>query len=1019
MSIKIFFDLALIILALESLGYILLLIRRLGIGAGLFSQIFATQHICGLLRIASQINQLTLRATRPQELLNGVCQYLAEERNYILVAILLNEEGQGLRLAAQAGAIAGQPQVEILLSPPVDSEDHPVYRVLSTREHLISSQPKRLANPAWQTAFQKAGGQSFAAFPMRHQNGLSGVLCIFANQAAAFKNPDEIKILQDLADDLAYALDNLEARQRQAFLSTAAETMRDGLLITDLRGSIIYANPAIQQMLGYNQAELQNRIVFEFMPNEQIQKLKTEYLPLLRAKGEFTTDLEMATHSRWFYFSIKSALVRDPVGKIRQIVTSVRDVTTRRLYERRLLALNHMVAELVQIHDLHELYQTILRSSEELLLADASAIYLSTNDFHSIDEMFHHKLPDECIAHLQKMALKLPAPLTTIFMQPSYIQNIAADPQLSDPLGFFANHNIQALMTLPILYQDQSFGAMILYYASPHTFEDTEKQLGLTVTNSLAIAIQNAHLYQGEHSQRQYAEALAQAAIVLNSSLDLDTVLNDILEQTIRVVPCRSVNLMLIDQDQAKVVRQLYRSSSGAIQSRADGPSIPLQTPTLQQMLASQESLLIRDTVANPIWRNMGMTTWIRSYAASPLKIRQKVIGFLNVNSDEPGFFTPAILSSLEAFASNAAAALNNANLYQALHAHTLELEDRVQERTAELSAAKDRIEAILASVPDAVFVLDEQGQLLDANQAGEFLLVQADMQNINLFTAHLIDQLRVGAPPDEKTVLEVGERSYQALASPLPAASLSGLVVVFRDVTRFREIDNMKTQFVSDVSHELRTPLTSLSLYLDLLANEHDTERRQHFLAVLQRETSRLANLIEDLLTISRLESNRVILHLQPVNITELVSNLAQDRSVMAAQRNLDLQSSVEPDLPYAVVDPRLLTQVLSNLLTNAMNYTPPGGKIMLDARLQNDEQGSWVIIAVHDTGVGILPEELPHIFERFYRGSASRATGTAGTGLGLAISTEILDRMQGKITVQSTPGAGSNFSVWLQAML
>jgi signal transduction histidine kinase len=227
-----------------------------------------------------------------------------------------------------------------------------------------------------------------------------------------------------------------------------------------------------------------------------------------------------------------------------------------------------------------------------------------------------------------------------------------------------------------------------------------------------------------------------------------------------------------------------------------------------------------------------------------------------------------------------------------------------------------------------------------------------------------------------------------------------------------------MKTQFVSDVSHELRTPLTNLNLYLDLLSRENDDAKRHNYLATLNRETKRLTHLIEELLTIARLEADRISIRSQAVDLVELISNLTSDRTPMATKRGLNIKFVPGKNLPPAIADPQLLTQVLSNLLTNALNYTPKGS-ITLRAALIQNANDKWIVIAITDTGVGITQEEMPHIFERFYRGTAGRKTGSSGTGLGLAISQEIITRMGGRITVHSQPSKGSTFAVWLRAML
>jgi len=581
--------------------------------------------------------------------------------------------------------------------------------------------------------------------------------------------------------------------------------------------------------------------------------------------------------------------------------------------------------------------------------------------------------------------------------------------------------DFQSALFLPLYRYNTISGIHVLLYRVHRNFSSAEAQLALTITNSLSIALQNSHLYQLEHHQRQFAEALVQATAVLNSTLDLDQLLERILEQTTHVVPCRSANLMLVKENKAAIVRQIQQQENGEFISLNYGPSIPLSTLTLQYMIETSGPLLISNTDSHPLWQDVGASDWISSYAAAPLQIRGETTGFLGVNSDQPNFFDQETTERLQAFASHAAVALHNARLYQHLQDHSIELENRVKERTAELSSAKNRIEVILNAVPEAVFVLDSDDKLLEANHAGEILYNQAQASGFNLFNPALLEQLKKSHLSDENSNLEFNQRSFQALAStfPIENSMSSGLIIVYQDITHFRELDDMKNQFVSDVSHELRTPLTNLRLYLDLLSIEEQTHLRQSYLNTLQRETDRLTNLIEDLLTISRIESGRTRIQIQAVNLAVLVSDLVKDREQMASQRGLELKTEFPTKFPLARVDPRSLNQVLSNLFTNAMLYTLPGGAITIAADEIETENGYWLRIFICDTGVGIPPDELPHIFDRFYRGSSSKITKADGTGLGLAISKEILERMGGKIQVESKPNEGSTFTVWLRAML
>ncbi len=231
----------------------------------------------------------------------------------------------------------------------------------------------------------------------------------------------------------------------------------------------------------------------------------------------------------------------------------------------------------------------------------------------------------------------------------------------------------------------------------------------------------------------------------------------------------------------------------------------------------------------------------------------------------------------------------------------------------------------------------------------------------------------------------------------------------------RLRELDRLKDQFVSNVSHELRTPLTNVKLYLQLMARGRP-EKRDEYLRTLQRESGRLENLIEDLLDLSRLDLKATTFHLEPFDLNSLVSEMIHDRAAMATDRGLALDCNLADDLPLAMLDAQRFAQVMSNLTANAMNYTPPGGLITLSTALRMWNGLAWVTFEVADTGPGISEQEQAHLFERFFRGEASRKSGASGTGLGLPICKEIVENMGGRITVASRLGEGSTFSVWLK---
>ncbi|HTP11244.1 MAG TPA: GAF domain-containing sensor histidine kinase [Anaerolineae bacterium] len=231
----------------------------------------------------------------------------------------------------------------------------------------------------------------------------------------------------------------------------------------------------------------------------------------------------------------------------------------------------------------------------------------------------------------------------------------------------------------------------------------------------------------------------------------------------------------------------------------------------------------------------------------------------------------------------------------------------------------------------------------------------------------------------------------------------------------RLTELDRMKDQFVSNVSHELRTPLANVKLYLQLLERGRP-DKRAEYMQTLLRETRRLEKLIDDLLELSQLDLGVLDFNLEPTDVNYLTAELVQDRILMAANRGLviDCQLTGEPLL--ALIDPARFTQVISNLMTNAINYTSSGGLITVCTAVQWHSESPWVTITVRDTGNGIPVQEIPQLFDRFFRGAISREASVPGTGLGLAICKEIVEQMGGRVTVESQVGQGAAFTVWLR---
>lgn len=562
----------------------------------------------------------------------------------------------------------------------------------------------------------------------------------------------------------------------------------------------------------------------------------------------------------------------------------------------------------------------------------------------------------------------------------------------------------------------------------------TEYEGAPAIIGTLLDITERRHAEEAEQEQRVLAEALRDTAIVLNSTLDLDQVLKRILDNVGRVVPHDGANVVLVVGDEARVVRcQGYYLESPA--RDISGLSLPLvDFYYYREMSRVGEPLMSVDTAKDPHWIELPHAPWIASYLGAPILRQGEVIGFLNLDSRTPNFFTPVHAERLQAFASQVAIALQNARLFQQLEQYNESLEMAVTARTVELQRAMEQLAVTLNSSPDAILLLHRDGTIDRGNPAfyeafgyegtelsREPLIDFVTPADRDLLQAALDNVLEEGGKPRlELHALRKDQTTFDievALAPVWEEGQVHGAVCTLSDISRLKEVDRMKDAFISNVSHELRTPITSLKLYHDLLLRNPD--RRQIYLERVGREINRLMIIIEDLLRLSRLDRNQVELVREAVDLNTLVRQYVEDRLPLASEKQISLIWEPGPALPLLHADRSLLEQVVSILLGNAFNYTPPGGQIWLSLHRREQEGHLWVGYRVRDNGLGIPEEEIPHLFERFFRGQAAQATGAAGTGLGLAIAQEIVTRHAGHIDVCSRTGddSGTAFTVWLPA--
>lgn len=344
------------------------------------------------------------------------------------------------------------------------------------------------------------------------------------------------------------------------------------------------------------------------------------------------------------------------------------------------------------------------------------------------------------------------------------------------------------------------------------------------------------------------------------------------------------------------------------------------------------------------------------------------------------------------------------------------------QQRTGQLA----QLEATLGSLQEAVLIVDASNYILLANKALQAISARAATPIIGhrlelvLHSAEFltyVEAVRLGKaqPQQEVEFVENGRTTWLEVTGTTIQSQGSSrgpwTLFVLHDITKQKKLEAVRKDFVANVSHELRTPLSVIKGYVETLVDGHPDippSDQERFLKTIQRHTERLNSLLEDLLVLSRLESINPGLHRESVDLGKLLADIVDDYHGRPSAGGHQLELDVDPAIARLLIDPLKITQVVENLLDNALKYTPKGSRITLSARLQGLGE---VLVMLRDNGPGIPEEDLPHLFERFYRVDKGRSREKGGTGLGLSIVKHIVQLHGGRVWVESKQGQGTTF--------
>lgn len=486
-------------------------------------------------------------------------------------------------------------------------------------------------------------------------------------------------------------------------------------------------------------------------------------------------------------------------------------------------------------------------------------------------------------------------------------------------------------------------------------------------------------------------EALQQVGRSVTSQLDLDNVLTVVVDSAVELTGAEEGSLLLLDE----VTGELYMRAARNFQDDFVRKfRLPTRDSLAGQVLRTGRPITIDEKTPQKIKTSYLVHTLI--YV--PLQVHGRVIGVLGVDNRQSGHpFLEEHITLVAALADYAAIAIDNARLYT---------------RT---EVERKKLETILTHVEDCVIVVDPDGRLVLANQTARAAFGIQDANPVgkpardlfqHLDLLEIITDEKRSHPSRSEISLEDG-RVFNAQLTTIPDV---GLAITMQDITHLKELDRIKSDFVSTVSHDLRSPLTAILGYVELIDRVGPvTEQQREFIRRVQFSVNNITALINDLLDLGRIEAG-FDTRKEIVPLGAIINYAIEGLRSRLAEKDQDLVTEIAQKLPTVLGNPVRLRQLMGNLIGNAIKYTPAHGKIKVHA----DAEEGQIIIQISDNGPGIPTTDQPYIFDKFYRGS-NIPMDIPGTGLGLAIVKSIVDNHQGRIWVDSTIGQGTTFTVVL----
>ena len=1001
----------------------------------------STQEALAQIEAFFSASQKLVTARDPDDLLRAIASSALARAtcNALLAYVDLDQEGcpEWVEIVActtqPEGPTLPEPGTRIRLS------DLPVGRYIRQNPGRVlvvpELDPKKTHNRLTQNLLEAAGSRATVFIPLMLGERLVGLINLHWNHPYQL-TPQEVQFYIVLSPQMAAIVENRRLFEQTEY---AQERFRDIALATsdwvwetDSRGRVIYCTEQILESLGYGAQEYIGHTFYEFMVIEEAGRVRRMINDHAARRASIEGLEYWVVHRDGHRVDLSTSAV--PILDSRRGVIGFRGVTKDITEQRRAEQRERLAYEIGQ-------RMTGVLSFEELTAAVVDQLQNLFGYYHAFLFLFDEESSlmrvQEGAGVAQLPFDEEPRPID-IREWPSLIAMAGRnrEPVISNDTSGDPNHlalevlrDTRSEACFPLIHSDRLLGVLDIQSDQPARFTPAEVRALQNLAAHVAIAIENARLYEAERAARARADALLEASRVLSSTLSLEELLQSILKQCAVVVPY-SVSSITIYENSRPVLAATAGESSLAEHEQQKLSTIFEASPILSRLIEARRPVIVPDIPNDPEWIPFPGEESLRSWMGVPMLARDSLIGILMLYSDQLNAYSKEHLDFAQGLAAHAALAIENARLYRALEKQASHLEDLVEERTAEVVRQQERLKAIVEGAGEAIIFTGVSGRIEFTNPAWERLTGHAfDAikgkranvllgQNREVYRGILATIIAGSVWEGELHARRPDGSEYDVAVTAAPVHDAAGRLVnvvgILRDVSALKEVERMRGKFVTNISHELRTPITSLKLFYSLL-RAGPNERRDEYLDTMSGELSRLERLIEDLLDISRLDQGVLSMRPQALDLNQVVFEVQRAHLLRAEERGLKLETDLYDGLPPIHGDRERLMQVLVNLLTNAINYTNPGDQIGVRTWLASENETPIAALTVWDSGIGIAPEDLPFIFNRFFRAETAKVEGVPGTGLGLSIVKEIVEMHGGRITVESAPSQGTTFTIYL----